>query len=127
MKTKHFSWMVAVVIVLACMAAQAQSKDTDEQQSSGKAKTVTGCLAKGDSPNEFYLTSDDGKKYELRSDQVSLADHVGHKITVTGTSERESAAEEKREGEQEKNEAAENQGMQLRVTNVKMISDSCQK
>lgn len=112
---------LAAALMLFCVTAHAQYGD--QQQTTDKTKTVTGCLAKGDSPNEFYLTGDDGKKYELRSDKVSLGDHVGHKITVTGNTVKESAEEEK--GEAKHAEGAENVAADLQVTNVKMVSTSC--
>jgi hypothetical protein len=37
-----------------------------------------------DSAKEFMLTGDDGSTWEVRSDKVALADHVGHKVTATG-------------------------------------------
>src|SRR5215472_8662107 len=46
--------------------------------------TVTGCLQKGDEADEFALTGDDGKLYDLRSSSVKLGEHVGHKVTVSG-------------------------------------------
>jgi hypothetical protein len=84
---------------------------------------VTGCLSKGDSPNEFYLTSADGKKYEVRSDSVSLSDHVGHQVTVSGTTAAEGKGEDK--DEDEKNERAENKAGNLQVTNLQMVSITC--
>ncbi len=47
--------------------------------------TVTGCLAKGAAEGSFSITGEDGKAYSLTSTTVSLAGHVGHKVSVTGT------------------------------------------
>lgn len=113
------------------VGAKAQDKDRDDQHAAGKATTVTGCLEKGTEPNEFHLTADNGKRYDLRSDEVSLAEHVGHKVTVTGNRMKESKegkeAEEKGErGEARHNEADErNEAGNLQITKLQMVSDTC--
>ena len=95
------------------------------QAKSARPKTtVTGCLQKGDEANEFSITGEDGKTYGLRSSTVDLSKHLGHKVTVTGSLKAELYEKEKggRE-EHEKKEAAE--AGDIRVTNLKMVSDSC--
>ena len=85
---------------------------------------MTGCLQKSDEPDEFSITGEDGKTYGLRSSIVDLSKHLGHKVTVTGSLKAELYEKEKggRE-EHEKKEAAE--AGDIRVTNLKMVSDSC--
>jgi hypothetical protein len=99
---------------------------TSAQQKSASGKTtVTGCLQKGDESGEYSITGQDGKTYGLRSKAVNLSEHLGHKVTVTGTLKAESAEKEKGEAEEhEKKEAAE--AGDVRVTNLKMVSDKCQ-
>lgn len=46
---------------------------------------VTGCLAKGADGKSYTITGSDGKSYTLTSSTVKLDEHVGHKVTVTGT------------------------------------------
>ena len=50
--------------------------------------TLTGCLEKGDEPDEFRLshaTGGDAEQYELVAGEgVSLDAHVGHKVQITG-------------------------------------------
>ncbi len=94
-----------------------------EKSAGGKA-TITGCLQKGDEPGEYSVTGEDGKMYGLRSKAVDLSEHLGHKVTVTGTLRAESAQKEKGEAEEhEKKEAVE--AGDIRVTNLKMVSDRC--
>jgi hypothetical protein len=119
MKTRWASYVLALGLALSfgALAAAAQ-----EKMSGGKPVTVTGCLQKGDEADEYSLTSEDGKRYGLRSKSVGLSKHVGHKVTVTGTQMREENEEN------EKKEAKESGGGEyadLRVTNLKMVSDSC--
>lgn len=122
MRLKRLLLVIGVFAALAFWHFAAQAQDRDDQ--AAKAKTVTGCLAKGDEPNEFYLTADDGKRYEVRSDKVTLADHVGHKVTVKGTAAKESKEAEEREEGQHK-EAAEANAENLQVSDLQMVSTSC--
>ena len=77
-------------------------------------------------PDQFSITGEDGKSWELRSSTVKLADHVGHQVTVTGSPTREAKAEEKKEGQVEKAAGKEELG-ELRVTSLNMVSQSCTK
>jgi hypothetical protein len=61
------------------------SENKPEQKEMSSEGTATGCLQKGDEPNGFTLTGEDGKVWELRSSEVSLSEHVGHKVTITGS------------------------------------------
>jgi hypothetical protein len=103
-----------------------------------KPVTVTGCLEKADEEGEFIITDESGKKYELISKTVALADHVGHKVTVKGTEVAAKEAE-KYEAKEEKNEAKENEAKEeknekaekeeghehVRVTSLTMVSTKC--
>src|SRR5438477_9010744 len=96
-----------------------------QEKSAGSKTTVTGCLQKGDEAGEYSITGEDGKTYGLRIKTVKLSQHLGHKVTVTGTLGAESAETEKGEAEEhEKKEAAE--AGDIRVTDLKMVSDKCQ-
>lgn len=110
------------------------TQDTSKMSSQEKgdkagSQTVTGCLQKGDEKDEFSITGEDGKTWGLRSSNVKLEEHVGHKVTVTGKATEEGKAEakkEKKEGELEKAAQKEEYG-DIRVTSLKMVSDSCPK
>ena len=88
--------------------------------------TVTGCLQKGTQPGETTIIGADGKSYDLRSENIKLAQHIGHQVTVTGTASSETKAEEKKEGQVEKAASKEAIG-NLSVTELKMISKTCSK
>jgi len=98
----------------------------NQEKSAIKTKAVTGCLQKGDQPDEFSITGEDGKSWELRSSTVKLSDHVGHQVTVTGSPTRETKAEEKKEGQVQNVGQKEELG-ELRVISLKMVSQSCTK
>jgi hypothetical protein len=109
--------------------AKKNTQDKQAEKPAKGTKTVTGCLQKGDEAGEFSIEGEDGKLWGLRSSTIKLEGHVGHKVTVAGTASRESKAEEKKEkkeGEVE-NAAQKEEYRDLRVTSLKMISDTCAK
>jgi hypothetical protein len=124
-KLVRFSALLAFAIALGLYVTPNTSA---QEQSAGGKTSVTGCLQKGDEAGEYSITGEDGKMYGLRSKTVKLSEHVGHKVTVTGTLRAESAEKEKGEKaeveEHEKGERAE--AGDIRVTNLKMVSDKCQ-
>ncbi len=95
----------------------------------GSVRNVTGCLTQGDSAKEFLLDGKDGSTWEVRSDEVALADHIGHTVTATGVvsnaklhNMKEDTQETvKDSGITEKNK----EHGHLTITKVKMVSDSC--
>lgn len=110
---------LAFMIGAAALAQQAEKKEKSS------SKTVTGCLQKSDEADEFKLTAADGKTYDLRSSSVKLAEHVGHKVTVTGSFKPESYGKDKDE-EKEKTESGDKEAGDIQVKSLKMVSTSCQ-
>jgi hypothetical protein len=120
-----------------CLAQEAAKQDNTRQATAQEnqkvptaRKSVTGCLQKGREPGELSITGEDGKTWELSSKTVKLDEHVGHQVTVTGSAHRESKAqenaEEKKEGQVE-NAAGKEEYGDLRVTDLKMVSETCNK
>ena len=126
-------WLVAVLVVSVSSislraqesAAQEKSEEKMEHKSTRHTESVTGCLQKGDEAGGYALTGDDGKMWELRSKSVKLADHVGHKVTVTGSPSHHSKAHEEKMETAEKKEAAGKEYGDLRVSSLRMVSESC--
>ena len=111
-------WALPVFAALLCNPAVAAHKKT--AKAAGDV-TVTGCLAKGDEANEFSIKGEDGKTYGLYSAKgVKLADHLNHKVTVTGV-----ATKERGEGKEKKEAGRKEESEHLRVTNLKMVSTTC--
>ena|ERR1700675_2458717 len=98
----------------------------EPQKPASPETTVTGCLQKGDEPGEVSIIGEDGRSWELHSTAVKLDEHIGHKVNVTGTITRESKAEGKKAGQVEKAAGKEEYG-DLRVSGLKMVSDTCSK
>ncbi len=123
-------WLIPILCLSLCPIALAQGTAPEKQEKkadkSAHTQSVTGCLQKGDEPGEFSITGEDGKTWGLRSTSVKLDQHLGHKVTVTGSTTHETKAEEKKEGQVE-NAASKAEYADLTVTSLKMVSESCSK
>ena len=115
--------------ILVCLLLAVGMSALAQSQSKSNVREITGCLAKGDSANEFQLTGTDGSTWEVRSDKVSLAEHVGHTVTATGVVSHSKMHNMKEDAK----ETAKDTGMKksdtehghLTITDVKMVSDTC--
>ena len=118
--TTWAKYVLACVLALGLGSLAWTTQENQTKTKAAKSVTVTGCLQKGDEAGEYSVTGEDGKHYGLRgSNSVDLSKHLGHKVTVTGTKMREE--NEKKE----KNEAGGGDYADLRVTNIKHLSESC--
>src|SRR6185369_428967 len=81
MKIKKAMLCALFVMLAACVVV---AQDSASDKSKADTRTVTGCLSKGDSADEFLLTGKDGSTWEVRSSTVKLADHVGHTVAAHG-------------------------------------------
>jgi hypothetical protein len=115
--------LFALLLFVFALGTYVTPNASAQEKASGKT-TVTGCLQKGDEAGEYSITGEDGKMYGLRSQTVKLSQHVGHKVTITGTLRTESTEEKGEAEEHEKKEAAE--AGDIKVTDLKMVSDKCQ-
>ena len=106
-----FVFVMAVGLLAQDAASQGTTKAaTQGQKQTSHTKTVTGCLQKGDEPDEFSITGKDGKTWGLRSSTVKLDQHVGHEVTVSGSAHRESEAEENKEKAEHKEGRSDGEG-----------------
>jgi hypothetical protein len=108
---KRFMSLGVAMSIVACAAAVATAPAPAPAQDTQKAKTVTvtGCLAAGADAKSFTLndampgaadkeqSKEAPKSSEMRSYRVSadeslkLTNHVGHRVTLTGTVEETTA------------------------------------
>jgi len=122
---------------LACAVLITGSIQASQEKKSGDAVTVTGCLEKGGDANTFKLThtADDAgaatkaaeamkPDYELIGAPASLklSEHVGHKVTVTGT---KTGAKEAAKIEGKSTAAAEAMERHLKVSDIKHVAATC--
>ena len=118
-------WLIPILCLSLCPVALIAQTAAPEKKAE-KSQTVTGCLQKGDEAGEFSIKGEDGKTWGLRSTSVKLDQHIGHQVTVTGSTTHETKAEEKKEGQVE-NAGSKTEYADLTVTSLKMISESCSK
>jgi hypothetical protein len=118
-------WLIPILCLSLCPVALIAQTAAPEKKAE-KSQTVTGCLQKGDEAGEFSLKGEDGKTWGLRSTSVKLDQHIGHQVTVTGSTTHETKAEEKKEGQVE-NAGSKTEYADLTVTSLKMVSESCSK
>ena len=109
--------------LLVCVSLLLMGAAQDTQDTSQLTRFVTGCLQKGQGANEYHLIAENAK-WHLKSDNVRLADHVGHKVKVTGVVSNQPyhGMKEDLKAEVSKN-PTETGG--LTVTNLEMVSASC--
>lgn len=149
MKNTVALWAIAAGLLLSAAGiAQAQDTTTTQQTTTSttttqndaassandthsNVRTLTGCIQKGEDMNEYQLLGQDGSTWELKSDAVDLASHVGHTVTVTGAvahptmhGMKEDAKKEAQEHGMDK--SATEHG-HLTVTNLSMVSSSCSR
>lgn len=120
-------WVPILAITLFPLHLWGQEGGTGqgEEKAERDRQTVTGCLQKGDEPRGFVLTGDNGKTWELISPKVKLADHVGHKVKVSGTRIQQSPEHEEKMEASEKKEAGSKEYGDFKVSSLEMVSDSC--
>ena len=124
MKTKVSNTLLCLILV-----AFAVSWGNAQEKSKSDVRTITGCLAKGDSANEFNLTGNDGSTWEVRSSAVDLASHVGHTVSATGVVSNSSMHNMK----EDTKDMAKDSGMKkdnsehghLKITDLQMVSETC--
>jgi len=128
MNFKKLTWIIALFMLASVGLAMAQDTTKTTHK---KTRTLTGCLQKGDDADEYNLTTTKGGTWEIKSDSVKLGEHVGHTVTITGVvanatahGMKEDTKEEMKEHGMDKNATEHGH---LTATDLKMVSDSCQK
>jgi hypothetical protein len=126
MKITRVAIWIAAFAVFSSIAGTARAQE-EKKTTHQKVRTLTGCLQKdGD---DYNLTTKNGGTWELKSDAVKLAPHVGHTITITGVVSNAAlhGAKEDVKGEAKEHGVGKNstEHGHMTVTNAKMVSDSC--
>ena len=131
--TKKLSRLLLCVFLLGMTSAWVVAQDSDSgAKSKGDVRNITGCLSQGDNASEFLLASSDGSTWEVHSNSaVDLSSHVGHTIEAKGVvtnakmhNMKEDAKDMAKDSGMKKNDTEHGH---LKVTSVRMVSDSCQK
>ena len=117
---KKLTLTLVPLLVLGLLPAMLCAQDSMSKQT----MSATGCLKQGSDAHGFYMMGDDGKMYELWGKGLSA--HVGHKITVTGSQATMPEGMEKKKEASEKQESGGATVVDMKVSDVKMVSESCQ-
>lgn len=131
--TNKLNRLVLCGVLLGMTSAWGVAQDSDSNaKSKGEVRSITGCLSQGDNASEFLLASSDGSTWEVRSNNaVDLSSHVGHTVEAKGVVTNAKMHNMKEDAK----DMAKDSGMKksntehghLKVTSVRMVSDSCQK
>ena len=121
-KLKRVFLCLAPLVLLSLLPVLMSAQDN---MGGGKeAMSVTGCLKQGSDTGGYYMMGQDGKMYELMG--AGLAAHVNHTVTVTGKQVTLSHAQEEKKEASEKAEAGSSSYVDMKVSSVKMVSETCQ-
>ena len=122
--------LTAFIFLMFTGTARLASAQDATKTTHKKTRTLTGCLQKAEDAKEYNLTTKDGGTWEVKSDSVKLAPHVGHTMTITGVVSnatlhgvKEDAKSEAKEHGVDKDSTEHGH---MTVTNAKMVSNSCQ-
>ena len=128
--TKWSRFLLCLAVMgLTTMWAVAQDSGSN---SKAEVRTVTGCLTKTGSGNEFLLTASDGSTWEIRANgAVDLASNIGQKVEAKGVVENNKAHNMKEDAKQMgadagmKNSTTEHG--HLKVTDLRQTGESCEQ
>ncbi len=122
-RLKKLSLYLAPVVLFGLFPILAAAQD-NMGMSNKQTMSVTGCLKQGSDTGGYYIMGDDGKMYELMGKGLSA--HVNHKVTVTGMPTTMSQTQEDKKMATEKSEASGSTVVDMKVSSLKMVSESCQ-
>jgi hypothetical protein len=131
MKNRWTRLLLCVTVALfASVWALAQDDTTDN--SKAQVRTITGCLTKSGSGNEYLLTGRDGSTWEIHENNaVDLASHVNQTVSLRGVVAHEKMHNMKEDAKDMANDSgATNRKAEhghLKPTHIKTVSDSCQQ
>jgi len=122
---------VFLCVALACVSSVWMLAQDNTADAKGKdnTRTETGCLQKTSHSNQYLLTANDGSSWNVQSDTISLVNHVGQTVTLTGAVANSTAHNLK----EDTKDMAHDTGVKkdnsehgkLNVTNVQKVSASC--
>jgi hypothetical protein len=104
------------------LSAQTEEPKKETHQN---VRTVMGCLSR-DGSDEYKVTAKDGSTWEVKSDAVNLAQHVGHMVALTGAVDNAALHGAKEDTKRTVDKDAKEHG-HMTVTKLKMESTSCTK
>src|SRR3974390_3555413 len=94
-------------------------------QDAGSTTGITGCLKQGSEKGGYYVTPQDGPRYESVAKGSNLPHNLNHTVTVTGGETKLPEAQESKLEPHEKTEASGGKYVDFQVADVKMVRASC--
>lgn len=101
-----------------------------DEKPKSKYRTMTGCLSKPEGGDEYFLTAKNGSTWEIHSSKstVSLSNHVGQTVKVTGVVEHAKLHNLKEDAKDDTGiKRHETEHGHLKVTSIHRIGSSCQR
>lgn len=114
---------LGLIALLVSMSLPIVGAAQDTNDTSKVTRYVIGCLQTGQDVNEYHLIAENAK-WHLKSDNLRLADHVGHKVKVAGVVSNQPFHGMKEDLKAAVKKDPTETGV-LTVTNLEIISDSC--
>jgi hypothetical protein len=122
---------VGVALFLFAAAVGLTAAQDNKKTTHKDTRTLTGCLQKAEDAGEYNLTTNEGGTWEVKSDSVKLAPHVGHTVKIEGVVSNASAHGAKEDMKDEMKEHGMDKNMaehgHLTATELTMVSETCSK
>jgi len=123
--------LLLCVVVLGLTSAWTLAQDDTSNKSKGEVRSVTGCLTKSGSGNEYLLTATDGSTWEIHeNNSVDLASHVNQTVDLRGVVSNEKAHNMKEDAKDMASDSGATKPKaehgHLKATKIHKVSDSCQ-
>lgn len=130
MKNK-WTRLLLCVVVAGLTSAWSLAQDDTSNKSKGEVRSITGCLTKSGSGNEYLLTATDGSTWEIHeNNSVDLASHVNQTVDLRGVVSNEKAHNMKEDAKDMASDTGATKRKaehgHLKATNIHKVSDSCQ-
>ena len=131
--TNKWGGLLLCLVFAGLSTGWAMAQDSDTNAHKDAVRTVSGCLTKSGSGDEYLLSGNDGSTWELhaKSSSVDLAGNVNHTVEAKGVVKHEKMHNMKEDSKNMASDAGVDKNRaehgHLTVTDLHSISDSCQK
>lgn len=119
------------VVIAAVTSVWALAQDDTNSNSKSEVRTITGCLTKASSGNEYLLTGTDGSTWEIHENSsVNLGAHVNQTVEAKGVVSNEKMHNMKEDAKQMGSDAGMKKKAEhghLKVTDVHKVGGSCEQ
>ena len=124
MPRKLMALFAGIALVVSAVPSHADEKPKS------KYRTITGCLSKPESGDEYFLVGKNGSTWEIhsRESSVALADHVGREVRVRGIVEHSNMHNLKEDAKEDTGiKRHEGEHGHLNVTSIHQVGLSCHR